>query len=155
MLLYWGMILRFIARLARWRALGPERNASDELGINGIQMESPILKVVAEVLLVAATRWAIYRYYLDPALSWLPFLAALFVFLLFLRPKRHDFRLLGIFLISGPAVEILYIQVGHLHRYSLGWIGGVPLWIVFWWLLAILVWKDLAFRIERVLRTAL
>ena len=30
--------------------------------------------------------------------------------------------------------------------------GGVPLWIVLWWALGILVWKDLAFRIEDRLR---
>lgn len=34
----------------------------------------------------------------------------------------------------------------------LGWFGGVSLWIVLWWLLAVLVWKDLAYRLEARLR---
>ena len=33
MLLFWGMILRFVARLARWQALGPPAQVSDTVGI--------------------------------------------------------------------------------------------------------------------------
>ena len=148
MLVYWGMILRFIARLARWRALAPDRDVSKMVGIDGLRVESPVAKVIAELSIVAATRQAIYRYYLDPVLSWLPFLLGLLLFLLLFRPSRHDLKLLGLSLVGGPAVEMLYIRVGHLHRYHLGWVWGVPVWIVFWWLLAVLIWKDLASRIE-------
>jgi hypothetical protein len=155
MLIYWGMILRFVARVDRWKALGPDKEVSNALGINGLRVVSPAAKIVAEFFLVAATRWALYRYYLDPVLSWLPFLVALFLWFIFFMPSRHDLKLLGIFLIGGPTVEILYSTVGHLHSYHLGWIGGIPVWIVLWWVLAILIWKDLAFRIEKGLRTAL
>jgi hypothetical protein len=112
-------------------------------------VENPALKVTAELGLLAVTRWTVYRFYLDPILSWLPFLIAMLLFGLLFRPNRHDFKLLGIFLVLGPVVEILYIQVAGLHRYHLGWIGGVPLWIVLWWALSILIWKDIALRVEQ------
>jgi len=150
MLLYWGMILRFVARLARWQALGPPERVSDRVAPLGV--ESAPLKVAAELLLVLLTRQAIYRFYGDPVLSWLPFLLGLGAYALLFRPDRHDAKLLLIFLAGGPLIEILYIQAGSLHAYRLGWLGGVPLWIALWWLLIVLIWKDLAFRVERALR---
>jgi len=153
MLLYWGMILRFVARLARWQLLDPPQRVSDSVGIGSRHIESGAFKVVAELLLVLVTRQTIYRLYADPVLSWLPFLGALCIFLVLIRPQRHDFKLLAIFLAGGPLIEVLYIQVGRLHAYHLGWIGGVPLWIALWWLLIVLIWKDIAFRLERTLRT--
>jgi len=116
-------------------------------------VESAPLKVALELALVLATRQTIYRLYLDPVFSWLPFLLALAVFAALFRPDRHDGKLLLIFLAGGPLIEVLYIQVGALHAYHLGWLGGVPLWIALWWLLIVLIWKDLAFRMERALRT--
>ena len=154
MLLFWGMILRFFARLARWERLGPDNEPSNRLGLLRLRVEHPAAKVTAEICLLAATRWMIYRHYQDPLLSWVPFLAALLLFAFLFRPGRHDLRLLTIFLIVGPITESLYIRVGHLHQYHLGWIGGVPVWIILWWALGILIWKDLAFRIERTLRSA-
>jgi hypothetical protein len=74
------------------------------------------------------------------------------IFLLVCSPTKHDLKLLLIFLIGGPLIEILYIQLGGLHQYDLGWLGGVPLWIALWWLLAVLVWKDLAYRLEARLK---
>jgi len=153
MLLYGGMILRFVARLARWQALSPPRSVSDRLGVGAWRVDSGTIKVAAELGLVLATRQTIYRLYLDPVLSWLPFLAALAVFFLLFRPDRHDGKLLLLFLAGGPLIEILYIRVGGLHAYHLGWIGGVPLWIALWWLLIVLIWKDIAFRLERFLRS--
>jgi len=155
MLLYWGMILRFVARLARWDALGAPTAVSNRIGAGILRADSGALKVAGELLLVLVTRQAIYRFYLDPVLSWLPFLGALGVFWFLFRPDRHDVKLLLIFLAGGPLIEILYIQVGRLHFYHLGWIGGVPLWIALWWLLIVLIWKDLAFRIEHALRERL
>lgn len=153
MLLFWGMILRFIARLARWDALGPPARVEDRIGPGRHSVERAWLRVAAMLVLVLATRQSIYRLYLHPVGSWLPFLLALLVYLLLFRPSRHDFKLLGIFLLGGPAIEVLYIQVGGLHRYYLGWLGGVPLWIALWWLVIVLIWKDLAFRLEQRLRT--
>jgi len=152
MLLFWGMILRFLARLTRWERLGPGEGASNAVGFANLRTENGLGKVTVELVLVAATRWAVYRSYLDPVLSWLPFLAGLVTFFLLLGPTWHDVKLLAVMLVIGPVVEILYIDVGGLHVYHIGWIGGVPLWIVLWWALGILVWKDLAFRIEDRLR---
>ena len=152
MLLYWGMILRFLARMARWQVLGPPADANNAVGLGRFVVESAPLKVAAELALVLVTRQAIYRLYEHPVLSWLPFLLALLVMLVLFRPDRHDLKLLAIFLVGGPLIEILYIQLGDLHRYHHGWIGGVPLWIALWWLVCVLIWKDLAFRVESALR---
>ena len=143
MLLFWGLILRFIARLARWE---------NRVGLGRFTVESATLKITIELLLIAATRLSIFHSYQDPLWSWLPFLLALIVFLLVCSPGKHDLWLLLIFILGGPLIEILYIQLGGLHAYHLGWFGGVPLWIVLWWLLAVLVWKDLAYRLEARLR---
>lgn len=155
MLLFWGMILRFIARLARWERLGPDGAPSDRVGIGGLRANRPGLKIAGELALVMATRWMVYRFYANPVLSWPPFLAALLLFSVLFGASRHDVKLLLLFLLFGPVVEILYIQIGGLHSYLLGWFGGVPLWIVLWWALSILIWKDLAFRIEKRLSEVL
>jgi hypothetical protein len=149
MLLFWGMILRFVARLARWQALKPGTGISNAFGPGRFSVDSKTLKVAAALVLVFGTRQAIYRFYLDPILSWLPFFIALAILLILFRPNRHDGKLIGLFLIGGPLIEVLYIKAGGLHRYHLGWIGGVPLWIVLWWLVIVVIWKDLAYRIER------
>ena len=60
------------------------------------------------------------------------------------RIAKLEPDLAGIIAIGGPAVEIAYIQLGGLHRYQLGWLGGVPMWIALWWVLAILIWDDLS-----------
>ena len=105
------------------------------------------LKVALQLLLVLATRQAIYRLYDDPLWSWLPFAAALALWLALFRPSTHDLKLLALVALGGPGIELLYINVGLLHRYALGWIGGVPLWIALWWLLAVLVVNDLSARL--------
>ena len=152
MLLFWGMILRFVARLCRWELLDPPDQVSDSVGIGPWHTDSGALKVVVELTLVLATRQAIYRLYMHPVLSWLPFLAALVLYPLLFGLRKHDVKLLAIFMAGGPLVEILYIQVGGLHTYHLGWLGGVPLWIALWWLVIVLIWKDISFRLERGLR---
>ena len=152
MLLYWGMILRFIARFSRWQKLRPPATVSDRVGIGRFRIENGAIKVVVQLAIVLTTRQFIYRFYLDPIWSWVPFLSGLVVYMLLFETSRHDLKLLGVVLIAGPLVEILYIQVGHLHHYHLGWIGGTPLWIVVWWLLIVLIWKDLTFRMLKRLR---
>lgn len=151
MLAYWGMILRFLATLCRWERLAPSAMPRDATHLPGRIVESPALKVGVELLLVGATRWLVYRHYADPLLSWLPFAAALVLFAGFFRPDRRARRLAGIVAIGGPAVEIVYIQLGELHRYQLGWLAGVPLWIALWWVLAILIWDDLSARLQALL----
>lgn len=151
MLLFWGMILRFLSRLARWRGLDPAAAPSDEVRLGARRTQSGAVKIAAQLAIVLVTRWSIFRHFEHPLLSWLPFLIGLAVFAHLFRLTRHDLKLAGLALGGGPLIEILYIRVGHLHAYRLGWIGGAPLWIVLWWLLSILIWKDLGFRIERAL----
>ena len=155
MLVFWGMILRFVFTLSRWSRLGPPQRPDDTLSPGGRTLRRPALKVGFLLLLTLATRQCIYRFPADPWLSWLPFAVALLAYALVCRPRRHDLLLVGAFALGGPAVEMLYIGVGGLHRYELGWFAGVPLWIALWWLLAVLVWKDLAARLWLALRTRL
>jgi hypothetical protein len=148
MLLYWGMILRAAATLAQWRGLRPPARLRNDIHLRNAVVESAALKVVVSVLLVVLTRLSIYRHARDPVLSWLPFAAALPVYALLFRPGRHGLWLAGVALVAGPAIEILYIHVGRLHHYQLGWLAGVPLWIALWWVLAMWVWSDLAVRLQ-------
>jgi hypothetical protein len=152
MLLYWGMILRFFARFARWEALGPPLGPENRIGVGKLVVDHPVFRIAAQLALVVATRQTIYRFPLDPIWSWLPFLLALATYLVFFFPSRHDLKLLCVFLVGGPLIEILYIRVGALHAYDLGWLWGVPLWIVLWWLLIIPIWKDLSLRVQLALR---
>lgn len=155
MLLYWGMILRFLSTLFTWSPLSPSPEIRNTISLFKKKLgENPWAKVGIILLLVALTRQCIYRFYLHPIFSWLPFALALVLYLILFPPDRHDLKLLGIFLLGGPAIEILYIQVGGLHHYHLGWIGGVPLWIALWWLVIVLIWKDFSKRILEILPKA-
>jgi hypothetical protein len=155
MLLGWGLILRSFARLCRWQALGPPAAPRNLVRLGFTTLENAWAKIALELILVLLTRQTIYRLYLDPLLSWLPFAAALILAVLLFGLTRHDLKILGCLALFGPGAEILYINVGNLHHYHLGWIGGVPLWIALWWLLAALVGKDLALRLELALRRRL
>jgi hypothetical protein len=149
MLLYWGLVLRSLASLARWARLSPARVSDNGLRLPGGVIDSAVAKLAIEGLMVIGTRQCIYRWYLDPLWSWLPFAFGVIAYAL-LFPRRHaDVALSGIVLCGGPAVEMLYIHVGRLHHYHLGWIGGVPLWIALWWVLAAWVWSDIAPRLQR------
>lgn len=148
MLLYWGLILRFLATLFRWRRLGLGA-PPDTLYLGRRVTTSAPLRVLVLVALVVATRQTIYRSFADPLWSWLPFAIALGFALLLLRPDRRRLAVLGAFVVLGPLVEVAYIDVGGLDRYALGWFGGVPLWIVLWWGLAALVWEDISGRLLR------
>jgi hypothetical protein len=141
------MILRFMATLCRWHRLGPPPSPRDEISVGRCVTSSAALTVAVELGLVVATRQLIYAYYLHPIMSWLPFAGGLVFYAALFRLTRHDKLLLAIAAIVGSTVEILFIQVGGLHRYHLGWVGGLPLWIVLWWMLAVLVWNDLSARL--------
>jgi len=152
MLLYWGLIVRFVATLAAWQRLSPPSVPGNELRCCGRVVTSPALKVGGELVLVVTTRQLIYTFPTDPLLSWLPFAVALALYLLLVPIGYHGAILLLLALFVGPLVEVGFIQVGHLHRYQLGWLGGVPVWIVLWWTLAVLIWADLSARILAWLR---
>jgi hypothetical protein len=152
MLLYWGLILRFVVTLCRWNKMAAPRFPAADIHLGSYITSSPYLKVIGEIALTVATRQMIYAYYLHPLLSWLPFAAALATYALVFRLAPHERALLMLAAIGGPVVEILFIQVGRLHRYHLGWFGGVPLWIILWWMLAVLVWNDLSARLLARLR---
>lgn len=64
-------------------------------------------------------------------------------------PAARARRLAIVALAVGPIAEALLIRVAHLHAYALGWLCGVPLWIVLWWALGALVWAEAAPRLER------
>ncbi|MBW2253463.1 MAG: hypothetical protein JRI25_02550 [Deltaproteobacteria bacterium] len=149
MLLYWGMILRFMFTLSRWRGLEPPVAPRDTVRLGRRRVHSAGVKVGLVLALVLVTRQCIYRTYDDPVLSWLPFLLAGALYLVLFPPARAELRLAALTLVLGPAVEVLYIQVGGLHQYALGWIGGVPVWIAVWWVVAVWVWGDLGWRIHR------
>jgi len=155
MLLYWGMILRSLATLARWRRLGPPGQWRDDVHLGPLRWRHVLARPLVLLALVLLTRQGIYAWYLHPWLSWLPFAAGLGAWWALLRPDRHDLRLLGILALVGPLVEVLYIQVAGLHNYHLGWLGGVPLWIALWWLLAMAVWKEIGGRLQGAIEFAL
>lgn len=146
MLLFWGMILRFMASVSVWISKRFDSPPRATIRLPSGKFESARVKIIVQILLMVATRQSIYKLHADPILSWLPFAVALGLYVALFRLDRGDLILLGLLAIAGPLVEILYIQVGHLHRYSLGWLGGVPLWIVMWWMLGGLIWKDLTGR---------
>ena len=161
MLLYWGLILRFVLTLARYRRLSPPAAPRDDVWLGPLArrsnggdgaargyVRSPALKIGIQIALVLATRQLIYRLYDHAIFSWLPFAVALALYGLLFRPRRYELVLALLFLLAGPVVEIAYIGVG-LHRYALGWLGGVPVWIALWWVLGMLVLADLATRILR------
>jgi hypothetical protein len=143
MLLAWGLILRALITLARWRRLDPPQRPDDRVAGH----RHPRLRVALLLALVAATRLAIYRWYADPLLSWLPLAAALAVHAGLLGWSRHALRLAALVIAGGTLVEALLIQGIGLHRYALGWLGGVPLWIALWWGLGTLVWCELTSRL--------
>lgn len=152
MLIYWGMILRFITRMARWTGISKEIELSNKVGIGKYYIANPYVKIGLELVLVLGTRQTIYYFYLDPYWSWIPFLVAVLLFLIVFYPSKGDYLLIVIFLIGGPAIEILYIKAGNLHQYHMGWVWGIPLWLILWWVLSVLIWKDISLRVEHFLK---
>ena len=138
MLLYWGQILRSLATLCAWRGLGPSPGEPRDQGL----IRAPGLRLLVLLGLVLVTRQCIYRWYAEPLLSWLPFSLALIVYGVALGVGRPELRLAALIASVGPLVEIGYIQLGGLHRYHLGWLAGVPIWLVLWWVLGTLGWRE-------------
>ncbi len=137
MLLFWGLVLRSVASLAEaWPEPRPPGSAA---------------KLAVQLLFVVVTRQLVYRHYADPWLSWLPFAAAIVLYVALFGLSARERRLGLVFLVAGPAVEALYIHAGGLHRYHLGWLAGVPLWIALWWVLAVWIWSDVSARLRRLL----
>ena len=153
MLLYWGLILRFLATLALFEGSGADPVPRNIVRLGRYASTRSCVKIGVQLVLVVATRQAIYRTYLDPVLSWLPFVAATAIHFALFGWDHRDRWLVVLALAVGPLVEIAYIQVGGLHRYHLGWLGGVPLWIALWWAVAVLIWRDLAPRLLGLIAT--
>lgn len=140
MLAYWGLILRLVATLGMFEELGePGRPGA----LRGTRAAHPWLRVGLLLAMVAITRQSIYRYWADPLWSWLPFAAALALHALLFPWGRREKRLALIAATVGPVAEMLLIRAG-LHRYALGWLFGVPVWIALWWVLATLLWGELS-----------
>jgi hypothetical protein len=145
MWLGWGLVLRLV--LAVSAALGPA-------GPPGGLVRPRWARALVEVALVVATRQSIYRNYAHPWLSWLPFALALALYAVLLGLDRRERRLVLVLATIGPLAEVLLIEGAGVHAYALGWLGGVPLWIVLWWVLGALVWKDAAGALDHASRSA-
>ncbi|MBI2069630.1 MAG: hypothetical protein HYT79_03430 [Elusimicrobia bacterium] len=145
MLLYWGLILRFLASLLNVR----------KFFLTGPTQGGGLFKRAAFAgILVLLTRQAIYRFYADPWMSWLPFAAALLGALTFYRPGPLKIVILSVMTAMAVGTEILFIQTAGLHEYYLGVIGGAPVWIMLWWFLAFIVWGDLSVSLLGLIRIA-
>ena len=147
MILFWGLILRLAATLSWWeRWQAPTRPLLEPGSAPGL---------LAQLVLVVATRQAIYRLWDEPVWSWVPFAAALAVYWLLFRPSRRlaSFAL-GVLLL-GPMVEVALINLGSLHAYRHGILGGVPIWIALWWVLGVLVWRNVSARLVTTIDASL
>ncbi|MBZ0272826.1 hypothetical protein K8I61_12380 [bacterium] len=143
MLLFWGQILRSLASLSRWTRLGPDTSPKSLRVWRGAQIGGRAARLAFILLVTIATRQAIYRFHLHPIWSWLPFSLALAVYVFAMRPSLRHLRVASLLVVAGPAVEAIFIRVVGLHRYDLGWLFGVPLWIVLWWALAAMILAEL------------
>ncbi len=152
MLLFWGLILRFVASLAAWPGLGPSDHRRSGVGLPGHRLDSAATRLALMGALVLATRQACFRWFDDPLGSWLPFALAAALWVALIGLDAHDRRLAGLALTLGTLTEVAYIQLGGLHRYEIGVVGGVPLWIVLWWPIAVLVWKEIGGVIHDTIR---
>lgn len=141
MLAYWGLILRLVTTLGLFAGLGEPGPAGVVRGLEG---RHAVLRVALLLGLVFATRQSIYRLSNDPWLSWLPFAAALALHPVLFPWGARERRLALLAAVAGPLAEAALIGLGGLHRYELGWLMGVPLWIALWWILATLVWSELS-----------
>lgn len=144
MLLFWGFVLRLLSSLPRWQRL--------QLSAPSGGVRSVPLRLLTMAVLVLGTRLCIFRFYAHPIWSWLPFLLAIGLAVLLLRPEPRRLLLAGGVALIGVAVESLYVNVAGLHAYALGWIGGVPVWIALWWALAALLWGELSSRLIPLFR---
>ncbi len=149
MMLFWGQILRSIATAATW-ARGHDAMPTGVRVLGGTRSH-PLRRVAVMLALVICTRQCVYRLWDHPVWSWLPFAVGIALFAFFLGVGRAERRLAVIALAVGPAFEAGLIGLGGLHRYSLGWIFGVPLWIILWWILATWMWGELSGRFLSVL----
>ncbi|MBT3981774.1 MAG: hypothetical protein HOE90_10500 [Bacteriovoracaceae bacterium] len=149
MLLYWGMILRYMAAVAWWPGLGKDVELKNEVHLGSKVWKSTPTKIILQLAIVFVTRQFIYHYYLDSVLSFAPFVVALILYSLIFRPNKREIKL-GLLCISlGTVVEILYIGAGDLHYYHHGILFGVPIWISLWWSLSVIIWKDIYKLIEQ------
>lgn len=139
MFAYWGLILRLVATLGLWSRLG-EPGPPGEIRGAGYH---PCWRVALLLVLTLGTRQTIYRSWSDPWLSWIPFALALGLHRGLFPWGRRERNLALLAITLGPLAEAALIQIGGLHHYALGWFLGVPLWIVLWWVLAVLLWSEL------------
>lgn len=142
MLAYWGIILRAMAGLF----IVVAGETSDRVQWGRWRRDHAGARLGIQLGLVAVARQAIVAWWWHPILSWAVPLIALVVRIVVVPPTRRELLALGVLLAVGPAVESLYILVAGLHVYALGWLGGVPLWIVVWWALGGSTWGELAVR---------
>lgn len=138
MLFFWGEIFIFFRKLIRY---GPF--------LRSATLAKRLLKLpfALDLILFAIFRIIIYRYASEP---WLPdaLFAGIFAMRILLLPPTTDERKLMIaILFIGPVYEIALIRCG-LYVYQNGFIWGLPLWLIIWWVFIIRVFKAIIDRIE-------
>ena len=138
MLLFWGEIFVFFRKLMRYGPfLGPEGPPKRLLD----------LPLGFDLVLYVIYRMIIYRYASEP---WLPdalYAGILVVRLLLLPPTANERKLMLTLLFLGPVYEIVLIRCG-LYVYQNGFIMGLPLWLIIWWVFIIRVFKAITDRTE-------
>ncbi len=141
MLLFWGEIFVFFRKLIRYGPLlRPETTRKRLLD----------LPLALDIILFAIYRIIIYRY---ASVPWLPdaLYAGIFVVRLLLMPPTTDERKLMItILLLGPLYEITLVKCG-LYVYQNGFIWGLPLWLIIWWVFIIRMFKAFIDRIENAI----
>ncbi|UCD85179.1 MAG: DUF2878 family protein [Deltaproteobacteria bacterium] len=145
MLLFWGEIFVFFRKLIRYGPfLRPETPRKRLLD----------LPLALDIILFAVYRIIIYRY---ASVPWLPdalYAGILVARLLLLPPKTDERKLMITILLLGPVYEIALIRCG-LYVYQNGFIWGLPLWLIIWWVFIIRVFKAIIDRIEHSVATRL
>ena len=146
MLILWGPILRFVVSLGRFRRLGEADADPNLVRLPGFQKSSAWLCVALSLALVLITRQFTYRLSLHVVFSWLPYLVAIVAYVAMFRPAARKRNLAIFFILVGTLFEVLLAKGAGLHRYNLGWVFGIPIWIVLWWGLGAVIISDFAER---------
>lgn len=150
---FWGLVLRLVITLGAWERLGATgpadavrawpRNLDARVGPRVALRVA--LRLALLGVLVVATRQSIYRLFAHPVASFAPFALALGAHAWLFPWGPRERRLVLVALTVGPLAEAVLIRAG-LHRYELGWLLGVPIWIALWWALGVLVLAELGRR---------
>jgi hypothetical protein len=136
MFLFWGEIFVFFRKLMRW---GPFLGEPPQKVI-----DQPLF---LDLLIVLLYRLIIYRL---ASRFWVP--DAIFATILVLRllvspPAKNERWLMLTMLVLGPAYEIWLIHCG-LYVYQTGFLWGMPIWLIIYWVFIVRLLKAVYDRVE-------